>query len=66
MSAIHRQIAGPLPAGFVWAVDWIMHPIRKTYGSLLRNERTGIYVMLLGGATISVPQAWARKQGEQT
>lgn len=64
MSKAHRQLAGLLPAGFVWVegADWVEHTRHKTHGALIRNERTGIYVLLIGGVCKSVPQEWARRQ----
>lgn len=66
MSNIYRQIAGHLPQGFAWVADWVEHPSRGDKGSLVRNERTGLYAMLIGGAMVSVPQDWARRQGRCT
>ena len=59
---VYRQIAGPLPEAFEWIVDWIAHPLRGTRGSLVRNRRTGLYVLVAGGALVSVPQDWAAEQ----
>lgn len=40
----------------------VRHPINGHAGQLLRNRRTGIYVLALGQCINSVPAAWAAEQ----
>ncbi len=49
-----------VPDGFT-AICPADHPKNGTSGMLARNNRTGIYVLLAGGAVMSVPHAWAVK-----
>lgn len=43
-------------------VDTVQHPINGRIGRLLRNRRTGIYVLSQGQHIMSVPPAWAARQ----
>lgn len=43
-------------------VDTVQHPINGSIGQLLRNRRTGIYVLSQGYSVMSVPPAWAARQ----
>ncbi len=57
-----RTINGLIPQGFVLAhPEAVDHPDNPTgrMGSLIRNEATGIYCLLSGGAVMSVPQRCA-------
>lgn len=47
-----------VPEGFV-AIGAAVHPNQQATGMLARNRRTGIYVLIAGGAHLSVPHKWA-------
>jgi hypothetical protein len=48
-----------IPDSFV-AIGPADHPTKPdTSGMLARNRQTGIYVLLVGGAVVSVPHKWA-------
>ena len=50
-----------IPNGFV-AIGPADHPTKPhCSGMLARNRATGIYVLLAGGASVSVPHRWAQE-----
>jgi hypothetical protein len=55
-----------VPEGFV-AIGPADHPKKpRTSGMLIRNRRTGVYVLLCGGAIVSVPPKWAAEMAGES
>lgn len=51
-----------LPKGFEHVREYgIVHPNGNFVGALMRNKKTGIYVLYNSGTMKSVPQDWAEK-----
>jgi hypothetical protein len=50
-----------VPAGFrLVRAAAVKHPADDGRGALLRNARTGVYVIHAAGVNRSAPQSWAR------
>jgi hypothetical protein len=57
-STIHNVT---FPGGVRLIARNVQHPDNPTvWGDLCQYERTGVYVILCGGGSSSVPQGWAR------
>ena len=61
-----QTIAGPIQSGWTPLPGTHKHPADNALGALVRNDKTGIYCLAMGGTMRSVPQRWAQEAANAT